>query len=426
MRHSRIVAAALFFKKKYSRGYTLIELVTIVAVLAILAGISVPSFLDLLASSNVDELKALLNTAAADCLQKNRTSNGTNQKVDEAIISNAKLNTMGYAISPEYDSCKYLEILPIDEKDSTRFPIGFSVTNGLLLKSASVSEHNKTDSACRSWAGSNCKSSKELKDFIEYNKQIEEAEQTCNTNYANWTKDNPTACASTNRWDPSANSSCPTRPPKQMSSTCTPNGCNVSAFAFEGKIYNSEDSCQSALSDAWQKKCDSWVDTRSKTDNDVDTAATNQYCGTTQYWFCDGTDKKSVEDMNSCLQQKANLAEETSCKANNEKAANDGVSGSYKSTYTYKGEIKDCPKTVYICQIGLQRGEIFSSKTDYDASCVPQPPTNPFNPGQPTSPRNPGQPTNPGTFNPTQPTPTAPGGLDCNTLPPFMRRAMGC
>ena len=406
-------------------GYSILELVAVIGVMSILAGISVPAFLGFIAESNVDELKALLNSAAADCLQKNRTSNGTNQKVDEAIISNAKLNTLGYAINSEYATCSYLEILPIEEKDAIRFPIGFSVTNGLLLKSASVSEYNNTDSACRSWAGSNCKSSKELKDFIEYNKQIEDAEETCNTNYANWTKSNPTACTSTNRWDPSANSSCPTRPPKQMSSTCTPNGCNVRAFAFEGKIYNSEDACQSALTDAWQKKCDDWVDTQSKIDNDIDTAETNQYCGTTQYWFCDGSDKKNMEDMNSCLQQKANLAEETSCKANNEKAARDGISGAHKSMYTYKGETKSCPSTVYICQIGNTRGEIYTTKPAYDAGCIPTPPTNTLGPGRP----NPGNPNSPA--NPQNPdTPNKSNDEYCQKLPPgipqHVRDAVGC
>ena len=381
---------------KTTKGFTILELVFVTAVLSILAGISVPAFLNVLADNNVDELKALLNTAAADCLQKNRQSNGTDQKIDEAIIANAKLNTMGYAISPEYSTCNYLEILPIDEKDATRFPIGFSVTNGLLLKSASVSEHNRTDSACRSWAGSNCKSSKELKDFIEYNKQIEEAEQTCNTNYANWTKGNPTACASTNRWDPSANSSCPTRPPKQMSSTCTPNGCNVRAFAFEGKIYNSEDSCQSALSDAWQKKCDSWVDSQAqlKTTNSRGQSTTFKYCGTTQYWFCDGDNKGNAESMNTCIDEKAFASAKAKCETDLGAAIQANQEGewpdaSYQSQFASLTSIPQaCTQKTWIC-----KGSTYSSEDSYNKCMNPPNPfvSAPINQPTPTQPEKPTQ-----------------------------------
>ena len=409
-----------------SEGFSLLELIVVVTVLGILGSISIPMVGDLLANSNVDELKALLNTAAADCLQKNRTSNGTDQSVDEAIISNAKLNTLGYAINPEYNTCSYLEIKPIEEKDATRFPIGFSVTNGLLLKSASVSEHNKSSYACRSWAGSNCKSSKELKDFVEYNKKIEEAEQTCNTNYANWTKGNPTACASTNRWDPSANSSCPTRPPKQMSSTCTPNGCNVRAFAFEGKIYNSEDSCQSALSDAWQKKCDSWVDTQSKIDNDYDTAETYQYCGTTKYWFCDGENKGDAETMNTCIEKKEFDQAAAKCELDKGAAVKDNREGAWPDS-TYQSQFASlrsipeaCSKEVWICNY-----KEFPSKDDYD-SCKNRG-ANPLLPARPPTSNNPPPAFN-NPLNPTQPSrPQEPEETTgCTQFPPAVRRALGC
>ena len=48
------------------------RVVAVIGVLSIFASISIPRIGIIIESSQIDEAKALLNTAAADCLQKNR------------------------------------------------------------------------------------------------------------------------------------------------------------------------------------------------------------------------------------------------------------------------------------------------------------------------------------------------------------------
>ena len=84
-------------------GFSILELAVVVAVLGILSSIALPNIKNFFDYNNVDELKALMNTAAADCLQKNRVSNKDNQPIDDAILSDAKLSTLGYRINPDPD-----------------------------------------------------------------------------------------------------------------------------------------------------------------------------------------------------------------------------------------------------------------------------------------------------------------------------------
>ena len=108
------------------KGFTLLELIVVLAGLGILSSLAIPSFIDLLDSSKVDEIKALLNSAAADCLQKARSE--TDPIIDDEIISDGIMEKIGYKIdrdnsilnSEENPKCSMLWLEPINGDKNER------------------------------------------------------------------------------------------------------------------------------------------------------------------------------------------------------------------------------------------------------------------------------------------------------------------
>ena len=124
------------FTSDAEKGFSLIELVAAVTVLGILSSLAIPRIGDIISSTKIDEAKALLNSAAADCLQKSRLNDKNKETIDESIISNQRLSSIGFKIDKanNADKCSYFQLVPLNGDDNIRFPIGFSVTEGILSK----------------------------------------------------------------------------------------------------------------------------------------------------------------------------------------------------------------------------------------------------------------------------------------------------
>ena len=67
-------------------GFSLLELTVVVVVLGILSSVSLPRISSFLAFADIDQAKSLLNSAAADCLQKYRTDDKNKEKIDDTIL----------------------------------------------------------------------------------------------------------------------------------------------------------------------------------------------------------------------------------------------------------------------------------------------------------------------------------------------------
>ena len=126
-------------------GFSLLELTVVVVVLGSLSSITLPRIGNFLAFADVDTAKALLNSAAADCLQNSRLNTDDKDLIDDAIISDTRMNPIGFKIdkSNNADKCSYFQLLPTDEDDNIRFPIGFSVSDGALSKFANPTSTDK-------------------------------------------------------------------------------------------------------------------------------------------------------------------------------------------------------------------------------------------------------------------------------------------
>ena len=86
-------------KNKNNTGFTIVELVVVLAGLAALSAFTIPGVLNQIKLSKAEETKALMNSYAADCLGKYRTSiQPSTDYVDKVkpAYDTQKLDNLGY------------------------------------------------------------------------------------------------------------------------------------------------------------------------------------------------------------------------------------------------------------------------------------------------------------------------------------------
>ena len=397
--------------KHDSHGFTLLELVVVLAGLSILSSLAIPNIARIFDFNNIDEVKALLNTTAADCLQKSRLDSPNKDQIDTNILSDKKLSSIGYKIDPGANKCSYLQLTPTNSNDELRFPIGFAITNGRVTKIGTPTTSDQGSlSSCENWAGDNCKQDEELKELVAYNKKIQAAKTKCEDDYSKWMNSN--GSGPVNRWNPSADSACASRPPKVVSSTCTTNGCNRRCYALDGVIVSctkdAEDDYKEALKDKYGRVCSEKVeglkrqsppftntdgnpvtfkecgtqefwfhkgtqvassteweglmcrDEVNKSINEVKVTKL-PYCGDKNHYFCDGKDQLTQDKWDICLANN----KEAKCLADRESARKDNHKGKYSGV---AGPGK-CGETVWMCD-----KKILSSEADYENTSCGKPP----------------------------------------------------
>jgi|MDSZ01.1.fsa_nt_gb prepilin-type N-terminal cleavage/methylation domain-containing protein len=291
----------LLARASESDGFSLLELTAVVVVLGVLSSITIPRIGDIIANGKIDQAKSLLNIAAADCLQNYRIDPNNADDIDATIISNEKLKSTGYSIDSSKNKCSNFEIVPLNSNDSVRFPFGFSVINGQLIKRATPTSATSIK-ACESWAGIDCVQGSGLSDHIELLKQIEAAKSRCNVNYNNWLKGG-TKTASFKKWNPKADSRCPTRPPITDTSTCNAQGCNpgLTVWGLDGEFVGFERTdYERALEKKYGKACTDWVAKKkltNYTNNPQNIPATLKECVGQEFWFYKGVDVGSKAEF---------------------------------------------------------------------------------------------------------------------------------
>ena len=306
-------AAYFVFKslRNNQQGFSLLELVVVVVVLGVLSSVTVPKIGDIISSSQIDEAKSLLNITAADCLQKSRLNSKDKDTIDETIVSDQRLNTIGFQIdtSNKADKCSYFQIIPTNENDAIRFPFGFSVSGGELSKFANPTSTDKGSiRSCERWAGVNCKQDQSLKELIDWKNKIAAAKTTCEANYSTWLTQKNTQPLEYKRWNPNADSGCPARPPRdgsksyQTDPTCTTNGCNRTVYGLDGQFVGfTRDDYDRALEEKYGKACTEWVAKQklnSYTNDPQNKPAGLKECGPQKFWFYKGIDVGTQAEFN--------------------------------------------------------------------------------------------------------------------------------
>jgi len=180
-------------------GYSLVEIVIVLAVLSTLAAISIPNVLQTIKSNRVNEAKILMDSYASECLKEFRLGNDLSNS-SPSTYSELKLNSLGYKKSA-ISSCSKFSIEPIDVNDNLYFQMDFRIgeESGTLIKTATPKSDPIGSNLCQSWAGDLCSTSDVGKNNWDSLFLIEKNKAKCEADFFTWKNTLPSG--SMNRWD---------------------------------------------------------------------------------------------------------------------------------------------------------------------------------------------------------------------------------
>ena len=338
------------------KGFTIVELVVVLAGLAALASFSIPSIFRSLKLNRVEEAKALMNSYAANCLSKFRISNNPIDFIENATpdqLDNIKLSTLQYQIDGDKNKCSHLAIKPLKENENDLFSFDFRMSSeGEILKTATPSNNPSFLNSCRSWAGKNCGLSEAQKAEFARLAELAKAKSECISNYNAWL--NAGNSGEFVSWDNNNES------------------CNRSVFAFEGTPVNSAEAVEQALQAKYGLACAAWrVDQRESNTTNQNPLTKNPECGGVNYWFHSGKEFLSQAAWNAY----DNQLKEQACIDNRINAQSQGVEGKY--TYEPAPGPSPCGEVVWLCNT-----DIYTTQSGYETSACAPPPA-PINPPTP-------------------------------------------
>ncbi len=186
-------------------GYSLIEIVVVLAVLSTLSLISIPNVLRSIKLSRIDEAKILMDSYAAECLQEFRFGNDLDN-ILPPTFSEKKIQALGFKKSIS-SSCSNLSLEPLNKSDELFFQFDFRIgtESGTLIKTSTPPVDTASKNGCDLWGGDLCTSNNSLKNVWENKFKIETEKVACESEFFNWRNTLPSG--SKNRWD-DQNESC--------------------------------------------------------------------------------------------------------------------------------------------------------------------------------------------------------------------------
>ena len=295
-----------------SQGFSLLEIAVVLAVLSLLSSIAIPNILKIGKDANLSEAQALLNSAAADCLQSKRNGKDlTSTPPDEDIVSNTKLEGANYKIKDTNKNCSNFQIEPYKDgqllagKDRFYYTLVFRFEGDKLVKIATEEAADNRQS-CKRWAGINCKfDPEEEKKWNAYDahlSQVKATKEACTTAATTKLAGPPKYTGKYTTWVSTADTGCKKDPPNIPSDgTCTVNGCNQINFAKDGQPLAGEAALKAALCTDWLDEIkDQKYDTPFPPFNPTKDLKGN--CpGNPDFWFIDGVDQGNKEDFKDNL-----------------------------------------------------------------------------------------------------------------------------
>jgi len=271
------------FYKQVERGFSLLEVAVVVAILGILSALAFPNIARWVALAKIDAVKTLLNSAASECLQEIREgSSPEDTLVKDSVVSNDALGSHGYKIKDNDKTCASYFVIPINEKEDFMYELGFKINSlGEIAKIAVPASDSGSLNSCKNWAGVNCGVSAEQQAVWDALAKIEKDKKTCNDDFYAWLQ--KPSSGSYNRWDEATKS------------------CSLETWAFEGSIQKDEAAVKSARAAKIGAACTAKL--KEKETAKFDGIFTDAECPTT--YFCTGKDlaTDSATAYNACKEE---------------------------------------------------------------------------------------------------------------------------
>ena len=335
-------------------GFTLIELVVVIAGLSILSGIAIPGILTNIKLAKIDEAKAIMNGYIADCLGQYRISTDPNQFYSDAQpedFDEVKLATLGYKVDGQKRKCSWTALVPSDEKENLLYSFDYRISaEGKVLKTG-IPAAQRSLNSCRAWAGKNCDLSPEKAAEFAAAAALAAKKNKCIAAYSKWKVDN--GDGNTTTWNNETNT------------------CDKPVWLFNGTPVTDEDAYNALVRQKYGEKCDEWKAKKvqsgyisKKDDNGLGIGETITECNKTKYWFHSG-EKPFTSEI---AWNKFNLEyQEQACYQSKTKA----IKNNHKGVFVY-GPHKipsPCGQTIYLC-----KGDEKPTEDEYKKTSCYQPP----------------------------------------------------
>jgi len=307
-------------------GYSIVELIAVVAILSLLSALAFPNITKWIALANIDSVKSALNSSASECLQAIREGESPNE-VKPRAVSNESLSGKGYKIKAGKDSCAAFSVQPLDADNKSLYEFGFRIDNGIVTKTATPASDSGSLQSCKNWAGTNCGVTAAQQALWDAEAKIASDKKACNDIFYAWLQ--KPSSGSYNRWDETTKS------------------CTSETWAFEGSIQKDEAAVKSARAAKIGAACTAKL--KEKETAKFDGAFTDPECGTT--YFCSGKDlaTNSQTAYNACKEEE----NETRCKSALGVWKTNGSNGMFAlngCTSVWK-----CGQTIYTTQADYDR-----------------------------------------------------------------------
>ena len=316
-------------------GFTILEMAVVVAILSILAGLSIPPILKWVRNAEVDEAKSILNTAIAECLQEFRT-NPTNWK-DSKPSSLERTLPGSYQFKVDKTTCG--EIAIEDKSEPKTLPdLSFIINDSGKVAKTAVVNDPAFERVAKTFGPSTLSES-----AVSINQCLSQRTaclQELNTFLA----------SGVNGLSPKKDWTGECRYPPDPSA-----GCTVSAWAFRKTKYSSQDAYNKAVDDALGETCKQERQKLSTVNHTGETPPSVVALGCPSSWWYEGADLGSKDAYDAEVTRVA----EDKCKNDRENARTSGHKGKYGP---FSGP-QECGRVVWMCQ-----GTILASEEEFRKS----------------------------------------------------------